>query len=84
MFEKWDSIEKKVDQIIRILNSERVNSGEKLHDTSSLCRALKCNPQTLRRYIHEEGLPASKLGNKFIISEKKLQEWLTSKILNNK
>lgn len=48
----------------------------KVYDLDELCEVLKLNKQTLRIYIREGKLKASKVGRKYIITEENLKEFL--------
>ena len=48
----------------------------KVYDLDDLVKLLKMNIQTLRIYIKEGKLKASKVGRKYIITEESLKEFL--------
>ena len=48
----------------------------KVYDLDDLVQLLKMNKQTLRIYIKEGKLKASKVGRKYIITEEHLKEFL--------
>lgn len=48
----------------------------KVYDLDDLVKLLKMNIQTLRIYIKEGKLKASKVGRKYIITEENLKEFL--------
>ena len=50
----------------------------KVYDLDDLVKLLKMNIQTLRIYIKEGKLKASKVGRKYIITEESLKEFLES------
>jgi excisionase family DNA binding protein len=48
----------------------------KVYDINEVCELLKMNIQTIRIYIREGKLKASKVGRKYIITEENLKEFL--------
>lgn len=48
----------------------------KVYDLDDLVKLLKMNIQTLRIYIKEGKLKASKVGRKYIVTEENLKEFL--------
>ena len=48
----------------------------KVYDLEDLVKLLKMNIQTLRIYIKEGKLKASKVGRKYIVTEENLKEFL--------
>ena len=50
----------------------------KVYDLNEVCELLKMNIQTIRIYIKEGKLKASKIGRKYIITEDDLKEFIES------
>lgn len=50
----------------------------KVYDLNEVCELLKMNIQTIRIYIKEGKLKASKIGRKYIITEDDLKELIES------
>lgn len=50
----------------------------KVYDLNEVCELLKMNIQTIRIYIKERKLKASKIGRKYIITEDDLKEFIES------
>ncbi len=51
----------------------------KVYDLKEVSEMLKMNIQTLRRYIKEGKLKASKVGTHYMITEESLKEFLKAK-----
>ncbi|MCX4254758.1 MAG: helix-turn-helix domain-containing protein [Bacilli bacterium] len=55
----------------------------KVYDLNEVCELLKMNIQTIRIYIKEGKLKASKIGRKYIITEDDLKEFIESQRVTN-
>lgn len=70
------------------MNNENTNEkGLRVYDLNELCDLLGVSLQVIRRYIKDGKLTASKIGRKYIITEKSLQDFIngnTKKPISNK
>lgn len=48
----------------------------KVYDLKEVCELLKMNIQTIRKYIREGKLKASKVGTHYMITEEAIKEFL--------
>lgn len=55
----------------------------KVYDLNEVCEILKMNIQTIRIYIKEGKLKASKVGRKYIITEDDFKAFLESQRVND-
>ena len=55
----------------------------KIYDLNEVCDILKMNIQTIRIYIKEGKLKASKIGRKYIITEEDFKAFLESQRVND-
>jgi hypothetical protein len=53
-------------------------------DLEPFAAEVKRHPRTVRRWIDQEGLPYSKLGNRVVIHVPTAREWLFSRMKNQK
>lgn len=56
----------------------------KIYDLKEVSNLLKMNIQTLRKYIKEGKLKASKVGTHYIITEESIKEFLSDTIITPK
>jgi excisionase family DNA binding protein len=55
----------------------------KIYDLNEVCEILKMNIQTIRIYIKEGKLKASKVGRKYVITEEDFKAFLESQRVND-
>lgn len=55
----------------------------KIYDLQEVCEILKMNIQTIRIYIKEGKLKASKVGRKYVITEEDFKAFLESQRVND-
>ena len=55
----------------------------KIYDLQEVCEILKMNIQTIRIYIKEGKLKASKVGRKYVITEEDFKDFLESQRVND-
>lgn len=55
----------------------------KIYDLNEVCEILKMNIQTIRIYIKEGKLKASKVGRKYVITEEDFKGFLESQRVND-
>ena len=55
----------------------------KIYDLQEVCEILKMNIQTIRIYIKEGKLKASKVGRKYVITEEDFKSFLESQRVND-
>ena len=55
----------------------------KIYDLQEVCEILKMNVQTIRIYIKEGKLKASKVGRKYVITEEDFKAFLESQRVND-
>ena len=55
----------------------------KIYDLNEVCEILKMNIQTIRIYIKEGKLKASKVGRKYVITEDDFKTFLESQRVND-
>lgn len=63
------------------------DKGLRVYDLNELCELLGVSLQVIRRYIKDGKLTASKIGRKYLITEKSLQDFIngnTKKPISNK
>ena len=55
----------------------------KIYDLQEVCEILKMNIQTIRIYIKEGKLKASKVGRKYVITEEDFKAYLENQRVND-